>query len=137
MQLTKFDRWLREKFVYELHIQTLRPAESIPKGVRAVDLPEAPGRRYKHLYIASSSKAADELIHQLKENSQMYNTQVVDRDAWYVPFIAPKEKSVSWWLISVVIISTFVFFVLLYIKGLVEDPEFRKNFMEAIDIMKG
>ena len=137
MQLTRFDRWLREKFVFELHIQTLRPAESIPAEIRAIDLPEAPGRRYKHLYIAGSSKAADELILQLKENSQMYTTQVVDREAWYVPFIAPKEKSVTWWLFSLVLISTSAFFALLYIKGLVEDPEFRKNFMEAIDIMKG
>lgn len=137
MQLTRFDRWLREKFVYELHIQTLRPPEFIPDGIRAIDLPEAPGRRFKHLFIASSSKAADELIRQLKENSQMYTTQVVDRDAWYVPFIAPKEKSVTWWLFSLVVISTFAFFALLYVKGLVEDPEFRKNFMEAIEIMKG
>jgi len=137
MQLTRFDRWLREKFVYELHIQTLRPTEPLPAGIRAIDLPEAPGRRYKHLYIASSSKAADELIRQLKENSQMYTTQVVDREAWYVPFIAPKEKSVTWWLFSLAVISTSAFFALLYIKGLVEDPEFRKNFMEAINIMKG
>lgn len=137
MQLTQFDRWLREKFVYELHIQTLRPVETVPSGIRTLDLPEAPGRRYKHLYIASSSKAADELIRQLKENSQMYNTQVVDREAWYVPFIAPKEKSVTWWLISVLIFSTAAFFVLLYIKSLVENPEFRKNFMDALDVMKG
>lgn len=137
MQLTHFDRWLREKFVYELHIQTLRPPESIPVGVRAIDLPEAPGRRYKHLYIANSSKAADELIRLLKENSQMYTTQVVDREAWYVPFIAPKDKSVTWWLFSLVVISTCAFFALLYVKGLVEDPEFRKNFMDAINIMKG
>jgi hypothetical protein len=137
MQLTRFDRWLREKFVYELHIQTLRPPESIPEGIRAVDLPEAPGRRYKHLYIAGSSKAADDLIGQLKENSQMYTTQVVDREAWYVPFVAPKEKSVTWWLFSLAVICTSVFFALLYIKSLVEDPEFRKNFMEALEIMKG
>lgn len=137
MQLTRFDRWLREKFVYELHIQTLRPPASIPDGIRAIDLPEAPGRRYKHLYIANSSKAADELIHQLKENSQMYNTQVVDRDAWYVPFIAPKDKSVTWWLFSLAVISTCAFFALLYVKSLVENPEFRKNFMDAIDVIKG
>jgi hypothetical protein len=137
MQLTQFDRWLREKFVYELHIQTLRPVETIPAGIRALELPEAPGRRYKHLYIASSSKAANELILQLKENSQMYNTQVVDREAWYVPFIAPKEKSVTWWLVSVLIFSTAAFFVLLYIKSLVENPEFRKNFMDALKVMKG
>ena len=137
MQLTRFDRWLREKFVYETHIHTLRLPESLPAGIQPVDLPDAPGKRYKHLFIAKSSQAADELIRQLKENSQMYTTQIVDREAWFVPFIAPKEKSVTWWLFSVVIISTAVFFVLLYVKGLVQDPEFRKNFMEAVDIMKG
>jgi hypothetical protein len=137
MQLTRFDRWLREKFVYELHIHTLRPPESIPDGVRAIDLPETPGKRYKHLFIAASSKAADELIRQLKENNQMYTAQVVDREAWYVPFIAPKEKSVTWWLFSTAVITVSVFFALLYLKSLVEDPEFRKNFLEALEIMKG
>jgi len=137
MQLTRFDRWLREKFVYELHIQTLREPESLPCGVQAIELPEVPGRRYKHLFIARSNKAADELVRTLKENNQMYSAQVVDRECWYVPFIAPKEKSVTWWLFSLVLISTSVFFVLLYIKGLVQDPEFRQNFMEALQLFKG
>ena len=137
MQLTRFDRWLREKFVYELHIQTLRPPESLPAGIRAIELPEAPGRRYKHLFIASSSKAADELIRQLKENSQMYTTEVVDRKAWYVPFVAPKNKSVSWWLFSAAVISVAAYFALLYVRSLVEDPEFRKNFEDALRVLRG
>ena len=137
MQLTRFDRWLREKFVYETHIQTLRPPETVPAGVRVIDLPEVPGKRYKHLFVAGSSKLADELINQLKESGQMYTTQIVDRDTWFVPFIAPKDKSVTWWLTSVVVISISVFFVLLYVKGLVADPEFRKNFAEALKLLKG
>jgi hypothetical protein len=137
MQLTRFDRWLREKFVYELHIHTLRPPESIPAGIRSIDLPETPGKRYKHLFIAGSGKAADEFIRQLKENSQMYTAQVVDREAWYVPLIAPKGKSVTWWLFSTAAIITSVFFALIYLKGLIEDPQFRKNFMEALEIIKG
>jgi hypothetical protein len=137
MQLTRFDRWLREKYVYETHIHTLRPPETVPPGIRAVELPEVPGKRYKHLFVAKSSKAADALIAVLKENSQMYTTQIVDGDAWYVPFIAPKEKSLSWWLISMGVMAVCAFFVLLYVKSLVEDPEFRKNFMETLEIMKG
>lgn len=137
MQLTRFDRWLREKFVYETHIHTLRPPETIPAGIRAQELPDTPGIRYKHLFVAASSKAADELILQLKENSQMYTTKIVDRDAWYVPFIAPKEKSVTWWLFSALVITTTAFFILLYVKSLVQDPEFRKNFSEALKLLKG
>ncbi len=136
MQLTRFDRWLREKYVYETHIQTLRPPDSVPSGIQVVELEDVPGKRYKHLFVAKSSVAADELIRQLKENSQMYTTQIVDREAWYVPFIAPKDKSLSWWLFSVVIISICAFFALLGLKGLVEDPDFRKNFMEALKLLR-
>ena len=66
----------------------------------------------------------------------MYTTQIVDCKNWYVPFIAPKNKSVTWWLISTVVIIISVFTALIYLKGLTEDPEFRKNFMEALKLFK-
>lgn len=136
MQLTRFDRWLREKYVYETHIHTLRPPESIPRGIRKVEIPDVPGKRYKHLFVAGSSKLADELIAVLKEDGQMYTTQVVDRKSWYVPFIAPKNRSVSWWLISTVVITISVFSGLIYLKGLTEDADFRKNFMDALRLFR-
>jgi len=136
MQLTRFDHWLREKFVYETHIQTLRPPDTVPSGIRAIELPEAPGRRFKHLCIADSSVAADALIKVLRENNQMYQTQIVDREAWYVPLVAPKEKSVTWWLVSAVIIAIISILVLLFIAGLVRDPEFRANFMDALKLLR-
>jgi hypothetical protein len=137
MQLTRFDRWLREKFVYEIHIQTLRAPEAIPRSIRIIELPDTPGRRYKYLLTTTNSKAADKLIQTFKENNQMYATQIVDRNAWYVPFIAPKDKSLTWWLVSVALFATGAFFVLLYIKGLAQDEEFRKDFMEALEVLKG
>lgn len=136
MQLTRFDRWLREKFVYEIHIQTLRLPETVPVGVRSIDLPDIPGKRYKHLFIAESNALADELIAILKENSQMYTTQVVDKDTWYVPFIAPKDKSVTWWLFSTFLISTSIIFALLYIKELLADESLRKNLLESFKLFK-
>lgn len=136
MQLTRFDRWLREKYVYETHIHTLRPPESLPAGIQTREIPDVPGKRYKHLFVATRSSAADELIAQLRENSQMYTTQIVDRNDWYVPFVAPKDKSVTWWLFSVVLIAISVFFVLLYLKSLAEDPVFRKNFMDAVKLFR-
>jgi hypothetical protein len=136
MQLTRFDRWLREKYVYETHIHTLRPPESLPRGIREVPIPDVPGKRYKHLFVAKSSKLADQLILQLKQNSQMYTTQVVDRTGWYVPFIAPRGKSVTWWMISTVLILISLFFALVYLKGFVEDADFRKNFMDAVKLFR-
>jgi len=137
MQLTHFDRWLREKFVYQTHIHTLRPPTSLPAGIRTVKQPELPGQRYKYHYVAKTTKAANALIRQLRDNSQMYSTQIVDRDAWFVPLIAPKNKSLSWWIISMVFLAISVFYVLLYLKGLAEDPVFRQNFLDTIRIMKG
>ena len=137
MQLTRFDRWLREKFVYETHIHTLRPPESVPKGIRVIQQPEVPGKRYKHLFVAGSTKLADQLIDQLKQNSQMYTTHVVDRTAWYIPFIAPKNRSVSWWIITAILFMISAFFVLTYLQSLIQNPAFRKNFSEALEILKG
>ncbi len=136
MQLTRFDRWLREKYVYETHIHTLRPPESLPPGIRTVEIADVPGKRYKHLFVARSSKVADQLILQLKQASQMYTTQIVDRKDWFVPFLAPKDKSVTWWLFSSIVMSIGLFFALIYLKSLVEDPIFRKNFMEALKLFK-
>jgi len=42
MQLTRFDRWLREKYVYETHIHTLRPPESLPAGIQTREIPDVP-----------------------------------------------------------------------------------------------
>ena len=137
MQLTRFDRWLREKYVYETHIHTLRLPESLPAGIQTREIPDVPGKRYKHLFVASRSTDADQLISQLKQDSQMYTTQSVDRNDWYVPLIAPKNKSVTWWLFSFMIISISVLFALAYLKTLVEDPVFRQSFMDALNIVRG
>lgn len=137
MQLTRFDRWLREKFAYETHIRTLRLPDRIPPGIRVVDLPESAGSRYKHVLIARRSNDAEAVIEILRENSQMYATEIIDRNAWYLRYIAPEDKSISWWIISTTIIGISVFFALMYVKSLAEDPEFRQNFLEAIEILKG
>ena len=137
MQLTRFDRWLREKYAYEVHILTLRLPDRVPRRIKVIDLPEAAGKRYKHLLIARRSQDADALIAILRENSQMYETKIIDRKGLFVRIVAPKERSVTWRIFSFFVISTCAYFVLMYIKSLVENPEFRKNFSEAMEILKG
>jgi hypothetical protein len=136
MQLTRFDHWLRERFVYETHIHTLRMPESLPKGIRSVSLTDISGKRYKCLLIAKTSKDADSLIIELKQNSQMYATQVVEKNKWYVPWLAPKNKSVTWWLFSTLLICISVFVCLIKLKTFTDDEGFRKTFFEAMDILK-
>jgi len=137
MQLTRFDRWLRERFVYETHIKTLRPAESIPRGIRAKELPDIPGVRYKHLYIARDSKTADAFIASLKKANLMFFTAVVDRKAWFVPWIAPQHKSLTWIIAWIVLAGIASFCVIKYLVGLLSQPTIRQMFSEALEILKG
>ena len=137
MQLTRLDRWLKEKFVYEIQILTLRPAEEVPRGIRVLDLPEKPGRRYRHLYTTGNGEKAERLLSSLKENNQMFTTKIVDKEAWWVQFIAPEGKSPTWYLVSVFIFMGALLPVVIWLRGLLQDPEFIKNAKESIEILKG
>lgn len=137
MELTRFDRWLRERFVYETHIYTLRLPESIPAGVIAEELPDSPGRKFKHRFILRSDSAVKALIEQLRDGNQMFTTRVVDREAWYVHLIAPNGKSVTWWLVWLVFTMVGVFGLVQLGRIAWANPELRKNVTEAIEILKG
>lgn len=137
MQLTRFDRWLKEKFVYEIQILTLRQAEDVPGGIHEVELPEKPGRRFKHLYTTSNAKAAELLLGRLKEQNQMFTTKVVDKEAWWIQFIAPEGKSPTWYLTSVFILMGILTPVVIWLRGLIQSPEFIKNVKESLEILKG
>lgn len=137
MQLTRIDRWLKEKFVYEIHILTLRQSENVPSKVLEIELEEKPGRRFRFLYKTSDADAAERLLTDLKENNQMFSTRVVDKDAWWVQFIAPEGKSATWYVASVFILMGILTPVVIWVRGLLQSPEFMKNLEEAKDIFKG
>jgi hypothetical protein len=137
MQLTRFDHWLRERFVYETHIQTLRAPAFIPRGIRAKELPDTPGKRFKHLFIVRKNKTADDFIASLRDANLMFSATVVDRKAWFVPLLAPKGKSLTWILAWIVLASTSTFYVVQYLIGLLSDPATREMFAGALEILKG
>ncbi|MBK1827038.1 hypothetical protein [Haloferula rosea] len=137
MQLTRFDRWLREKFVHETHIYSLRPPEFIPTGIQAEDLPEKPGTRFRHRYVARDTKSAMAVIDSLKEHNQMFTTRVVDRKAWYVRYLAPEGKSVTWWCAWLVLFIIGAFTVGTALRSLWLNPTFRENFDDAIRVLQG
>ena len=137
MQLTRFDRWLRESFVYETHIKTLRAPEKVPRGIRAKKLPDTPGVRFKHLFIARNTKTADAFIASLRDANLMFFTSVEDRKAWFVPWIAPKNKSLTWILTWIAVATTSTFYATKYLVGLFSQPEIRKMFAEAFEVLKG
>ena len=137
MQLTRLDRYLRSRFVYETHIYTLRLPASIPAGTIAEELPESPGRKFKHRFILRSDKAVQELIEELRSANQMFTTRVVDREAWYVPLLAPNGKSVTWWLVWACVTAMGVFGLIHVAKIAWANEELRKNVSEAMKILQG
>lgn len=137
MQLTRLDRWLKEKFVYQIQILTLRRAEDVPRGVKETELPEKPGRRFQYLYTTGSHDAAERLLDGLKEGNQMFNTKVVDKDAWWVQFIAPEGKSATWYVVSVFATMGLLTPIVIWVRGLLQSPEFMKNVEEARKILQG
>jgi hypothetical protein len=137
MQLTRIDRWLKVKFVYETQILTLRPVEHTPKGMRRVDLSDTPGRRFKHLYKTSKPKVADKFLTALKEDNQMFSTSVVDKDTWLAQFVAPEGKSPTWYVVSVFFLMSALAPIVSWLRDLIKDPEFLENMKGVMDILKG
>ena len=137
MQLTRFDHWLRERFVYETHIKTLRPPEAVPKGIRAQQLPDIPGVRFKHLFIARNTKLADSFIASLRDANLMFFTSVVDRKTWFVPWIAPKNQSLTWILAWIALASVSTFYAVQWLFAMLSQPMVLKMLAEALETLKG
>ncbi|GAA5484425.1 hypothetical protein [Haloferula sargassicola] len=138
MQLTRFDRWLRKKFVYQTHLYALRKPEVLPAGIRVEELPEAPGRQYHFKFSSNSEKSVTALIQLFTEHNQIYTTRIVDRRTWYTPFIAPKGgKSVTWWCVWAVIFVIGGFTLTSAIRGILNNPTVRENLAGAWETLKG
>lgn len=101
MQLTKLDRWLKERFIYETHIFTLRiPEEGIPAGVTIEEVEQKKSSDYRHRIIIKDNDLAEEVIQNLRENHIMHATHVVEGQHWYNQKIAPKGKSFTYmWIL--------------------------------------
>lgn len=94
MQLTKLDRWLKERFIYETHIFTLRiPEGGLPQGVEISEVDQKKSGDYRHRLVIKDNKLAEEVMQHLKEKHIMHATHVVEGDNWYNQRIAPKGKS--------------------------------------------
>ena len=100
MQLTKLDRWLKERFIYETHIFTLRlPERKLPSGVTVKDLEQNKGGDYRHRIMIKDNELAQSVIQQLKEDHIMHAVHVVEGENWYNNRIAPEGRSFTYmWL---------------------------------------
>lgn len=137
MQKTKLDRWLQKKFALETHVYTMRPCMRHPRGFRYRELPEGTDTRYRHLYITRKEKLAQRLINQLRDDSMMFNTRVVDRKGLLPSLLAPKNKSVFYTLIWAVISCVVALAAANLGKKLWSNPKFQENIRGALEVLKG
>ncbi|MBT8036167.1 MAG: hypothetical protein KJO21_01365 [Verrucomicrobiae bacterium] len=102
MQLTRFDHWLKERFIYETHIFTLRlPEEGFGPGVEIQEFEQKKGGDYRHRLIIKDNKRAEEVIAQLRKGHIMHATHIFEGKNWYNRHLAPKDgKSFTFqWII--------------------------------------
>lgn len=137
MQLTSFDRWLRERFIYRTHIYTMRlPESGVPSQVLVEELESSPTKRYRYRMIVNAKRDVEALLQILREGNQMFATRVVETNPWYKPIIAPKGKSflfrAFWWLMAAASVAGL--FVLGYI--VLTNEELKGQIMEAFELFK-
>ena len=102
MQLTKLDRWLKERFIYETHIFTLRiPEEGLDRGVEVQEVEQNKGGDYRHRLIIKDNNLAENVITELRQRQIMHATHIVEGQNWYNKHIAPSSgKSFTFqWII--------------------------------------
>ena len=137
MQLTKLDRWLKERFIYETHIFTLRlPERELPSGVRVEDIDQKKGGDYRHRIIIKDNKIAENVMKLLKEDHVMHATHVVEGENWYNQRIAPEGKSFTYrWILR--FFSLIIACVGAYgAFKLWQNEELRSTIMETIEELK-
>ena len=137
MQLTKLDRWLKERFIYETHIFTLRlPEGELPSGVRVEEVEQNKSGDYRHRIMIKDNEIAENVMKQLKEDLIMHATHVVEGENWYNQRIAPEGKSFTYMWI-------FRFFGLIMVCAgaygafkLSQNEELRSTIMDTIEELK-
>ena len=137
MQLTKLDRWLKERFIYETHIFTLRlPERELPSGVRVEDIEQNKGGDYRHRIVIKDNGIAQNMMQLLKEDHIMHAVHVVEGKNWYNQRIAPEGKSFTYmWIlrfISIILISAGAYGVF----KLAQNEELRNTIMDTIEELK-
>ena len=137
MQLTKFDRWIREKLIYQTHIYIMRmPEVGVPAGVLVEELEDSPSRRYRYRLIANAERDAERVIEILKEANQMFATRIEETNPWYKGIVAPDGKSLFFRCIWLGLTACAVFSLIVGGVVILSNEELRQQLIEAFFMLK-
>lgn len=132
--LTPVDHWLRERFLLQTHVYTLRLPDKLPRGIKARQLPEGPSNKYRYRLVSNTNGATNRLVKKLEEAGMMFKTQVVEKKTVLKPIIAPKGGSILLSVFWVVSLMGLTFGSLKMFKTLTSNEEFMENFRGAVAI---
>ena len=138
MQLTKLDRWLKERFIYETHIFVLRlPEEKLPRGVKVQEVAAKKSGDYTHKLMMKDNDLAEYVIQMLKDNSLMYATHVVEGKHWYNKRIAPDGKSFTLMWFNRFLLLMGICSVIFGLNKLRQNEKVAKIIEDSINELKG
>ena len=139
MQLTKLDHWLKQRFIYETHIFTLRlPEEALDRGVEVQEVEQNKGGDYRHRLVIKDNNLAENVIIDLRQRQIMHATHIVEGTNWYNNHICPssgKSFTFKW-------IFRFFGFVMICFGAwglylLTQNEELVRTLKSTIDELKG
>lgn len=137
MQLTRFDRWVREKFIYRTHIYIMRmPEAALPAGVLVEELEVSPTKRYRYRLIANAESDAKSVIDTLKQANQMFATRIEEANPWYKKIIAPEGKSFFFRLVWLGLAGCMVFSLITATIIVLSNEELRGQIVDAFILLK-
>ena len=135
MQLTKFDRWLRERFIYRTHIYTMRePEAGIPSTVTVEELEDSPTRRFRFRMVANAEHDVTAVLTTLREGNQMFATRIVEANPWYRSIIAPEGKSFFFRLLWILIALMGLMVVIFLGLRVMADETLMKQLRESLNL---
>lgn len=133
MQLTKLDHWLKQRFIHETHIFTMRlPKRRLPFGVSKRKVDAQKRGDYTKKLIVRNNKTAEKVLELLKKEQIMYATHVVEGKHWYNNLIAPVGKSFTYQTIGRVALVLTLCYAAYGLYLLSQDEKLMKTVKETI-----
>lgn len=137
MQLTKFDRWLRERYIYRTHIYTMRmPDGGIPSSVMVEELEDSPMRRFRFRMVANAEHDVSAVLTALRDGNQMFATRIVETNPWFKSIIAPEGKSFFFRIVWILLVLMGVVAVIFLGMRIMADEVLKAQLIESFNLFK-
>lgn len=88
--MTRFDRWLREKLIYQTHIYCNRLPEDVPRDVRVEKTEDSSERKYRYRLIPKNETVVNKLMEIFRSMDEFVSPQIVEIHPWYRGLLIPK-----------------------------------------------